>query len=118
MARWVFRSRGCRPARGRRLLAEVAGLGGDQAERPLLELEVVVLVVAPAPGEVAGAGEVLRHAVGVEGDAGEGVAQALLDQADGEVGDVDADPLPPELLRRVHGGAAAAERVEHHLAGV
>ena len=48
----------------------------------------------------------------------EGVAQALLDQADGEVGDVDADPLPPELLRRVDGGAAAAERVEHHVAGV
>ena len=48
----------------------------------------------------------------------EGVAQALLDQADGEVGDVDADPMPPEFLRRMDGGAAAAERVEHHVAGV
>jgi hypothetical protein len=34
------------------------------------------------------------------------------------VGDVDADPLAPELLRGDHGGAAAAEGVEHHVAGV
>jgi hypothetical protein len=34
------------------------------------------------------------------------------------VRDVDADPLAPQLLRRVHRGAAAAERIEHHVAGV
>jgi hypothetical protein len=62
---------------------------------PFLEL-----VVLAALGEVAGAGEVLRGAVGGEGHLREGVAQALLDQADGEVGDVDADPLPSQLLRR------------------
>ena len=32
--------------------------------------------------------------------------------------DVDADPLPPELLRRVDRRAAAAERIEHDVAWV
>ena len=30
--------------------------------------------------------------------------------------DVDPDPLPPKLLRRVDGRAAAAEGVEYHIA--
>jgi hypothetical protein len=34
------------------------------------------------------------------------------------VGDVDADPLPPELLRGVNGSAAAAEGVEDDVAFV
>jgi hypothetical protein len=34
------------------------------------------------------------------------------------VGDVDPDPLPSELLRRIDRGSAAAERVEHHVAGI
>jgi hypothetical protein len=71
----------------------VAGLGGDEGERPFLELEIVAPVLAPPAGEVAGARDILGHAVGGEGDLGDGVAQALLDQPDGEVGDVDADPL-------------------------
>ncbi len=49
-------------------------------------------------------------------DAGEGVAQALLDQRDGKVRDVDADPSAPEFLSRVNGGAAATEGVKHHVA--
>ena len=48
----------------------------------------------------------------------EGIAQPLFDQPDGKVGHVDPDPLPPQFLRRVHGGAAAAERIEHHIAGI
>nr|WP_245639406.1 hypothetical protein [Rubellimicrobium mesophilum] len=34
------------------------------------------------------------------------------------MGDVDADPAAAELLRRVDGGAAAAEGLEHEVAGV
>ena len=34
------------------------------------------------------------------------------------MGDVDADPVAAHLLRRMNGGAAAAERVEHHVAGI
>ena len=34
------------------------------------------------------------------------------------MGDVDAYPLPPELLRRIDRRPAAAERIEHHIAGV
>ncbi len=69
-------------------------------------------------GKVAGGVDVLRDAVGGELDGGKGIAQALFDQADGKVGDVDANPLPTELFRRMDGGAAVAERVEHHIAGV
>ena len=35
---------------------------------------------------------------------------------DGKVGDVDADPLPAELLRRMYRRPAAAEGVEDHVA--
>jgi hypothetical protein len=63
-----------------------------------------------------GAVEVLRHADHLDLDERKGVAQALLDQRNGEMGDVDADPLPVQLLRRVHGGAATAKRIEHHIA--
>jgi hypothetical protein len=56
--------------------------------------------------------------MGGEGDLGEGIAQAFFDQPDGQMGDVDADPLAAQLLGGVDGGAAAAERVEHHVAGV
>lgn len=97
----------------RALLAEVAGLGGDEGERPFLEL----MVFAPRR-KVAGGVDVLRDAVGGELDGRKGIAQALFDQADGKVGDVDADPLPPEFFRRMDGGAATAERVKHHIAGV
>lgn len=53
--------------------------------------------------------EVLRDAVGGELDGRKGIAQALFDQSDGKVGDVDADPTPPEFFRRMDGGRAAAE---------
>jgi hypothetical protein len=45
-------------------------------------------------------------------------AKALLDQADGEVCDVDPDPLPSQLLRRVDRRPAAAERVKHNIARI
>ena len=48
----------------------------------------------------------------------EGVGEALLDEADGEVGDVDADPAAVEALRDLDGGAAAAEGIENEVAFV
>lgn len=88
----------------RALLAEVAGLGGDEGERPFFKL----MILAPRR-KVAGGVDVLRDAVGGELDGRKGIAQALFDQSDGKVGDVDADPAPPEFFRRMDGGAAAAE---------
>jgi hypothetical protein len=41
----------------------------------------------------------------------EGVGEAFLDEADGEVGNVDADPAAVETLRDLDGGAAAAEGI-------
>jgi hypothetical protein len=38
----------------------------------------------------------------------ESVFKPAFDEVDGEVGDIYANPLPAELLRRVNGGAAAA----------
>jgi len=49
----------------RALPPQVAGLCVDQAERPLLELEVAALILATAPRQVARSGEVLRHPVGL-----------------------------------------------------
>ena len=39
------------------------------------------------------------------------LAQAIIEQTDGQMGDVDADPLAVELLGGMNGGAADAERV-------
>ena len=64
----------------------------DQAERPPFELVAVVL------GERGGAGRVFGVAedgVGAQLLA-EGVAQAVADERDGDVGDVDADPVAVE----------------------
>ena len=95
------------------LLATLPGLGvGDQRDRPKLELVLV------GGGELAGAVEVHRHAMHVEFDALEGVAQPAPDQVDGDMGNVDADPPPVEFFGGMDGGAAAAERVEHQVAGV
>ena len=49
---------------------------------------------------------------------GKAALHPLLDQADREMGDVDPDPPPPQLLRGMDRGAAAAERIEHDVARV
>jgi len=87
--------------------------GADQAEGPELEL------VGVLGGEGARPRPVHRLADGLVGGGDLGaelVAQALLDQGDGQVGDVNADPAAAQLLRRGDGGAAAAEGVQHHVA--
>ncbi len=44
--------------------------------------------------------------------------QALLDEGDGEMRNVDADPAAVQALGHVQGGAAAAEGVQHQVAFV
>ena len=89
-----------------------SGLARIERQRPPLELVAVV------PGKLARRAEVFRLADDLELQAGEHGGQAVLLQRDGQVGDVDADPAPAQLLRGRDRGAAAAERVEHHVAGV
>lgn len=59
--------------------------------------------------------EVLRQADDLELRFGsEGFRQAALDEADGKRRDVNADPLPSELLRGVDSCPAAAEWIEDY----
>ena len=97
----------------RPLLRKVAGLGGNQRQRPFFEL----VIFAPRR-QIARTLQVLRHAVGGELHARKGIAQPLFNQPDRQMRHVDAHPLPPQLLRRMNGGAAAAERIEHGIAEV
>jgi endonuclease/exonuclease/phosphatase family metal-dependent hydrolase len=45
---------------------------------------------------------------------GESFFQTRFDQSDREARDVDSDPLPLMLLRRMHRRPATAERIEDH----
>ena len=92
----------------RPFLAALPGLGvGDQRDGP--ELEGMRVLVEQRLRAV----EVLRQADGLEQRfLAEGFAETALDEIDGERRDVDADPLPAELLRGVDRRATAAEWVE------
>src|ERR1035441_7088848 len=79
------------------------GLGVHERHGPSLEL-----VFVPR-GEVARGIEVFGRAVDLKREAGlEGVLEPFLDERNGEVRDVYADPLAVELLRGVNGRAATA----------
>ena len=89
----------------RALLLALEGLGFHQRHGPPLEL-----VFVPR-GEVARGVQVFGRAVDFKREAGlEGVPQPFLDERNGEVRDVYADPLAVELLRGVNRRAATAER--------
>jgi len=78
----------------------------------MLELELIVL------GELLRAGEIDRLTFLHKLDLlAERIAQPALDQINGKVGNVDAEPLPAQLLRRMNGRAATAERVKNYIAG-
>lgn len=96
----------------RALAPALVRLGVHQTAGPELELVLVAF------GQISGRRDVGGRATHVEGDAGEGVLQAPLDQAHRQVRDVDADPAAVQLLRRMHRGATAAEGVEHDIAFV
>jgi hypothetical protein len=53
--------------------------------------------------------------VNLVGDAGKGLLDPAFDQGDREMGYVDPYPLALELLRRVHGRAAAAKWIENNV---
>src|SRR5690349_2554503 len=44
-----------------------------------------------------------------------GVSQPLADQIDGQICNVNADPLPAKFLGSINGGAAPAERVQNNV---
>ena len=97
------------------LLDALGGAGSAKAERPVLELILVLF------GELRGSGYVGGFADDLVcfADVGAvGVVEAGLDEADGEVGDVDADPAAVEFLGDLNGGSAAAEGVEDYVAFV
>jgi hypothetical protein len=111
----------------RRVRAHLPGRLGEREEQPdprLLavdrrdqvldhaDADVPVKLVLAARGEVPRRREVLGRAVYLERGPREGVLQTLLDQRDREMGDIDPDPLPLQVLRGVDGGAAAAEWIE------
>jgi hypothetical protein len=56
--------------------------------------------------------KVFRSSIHLEGGARESVSKASLNERNGKVGDVDADPPALELLGSVNGCPTAAERVE------
>ena len=47
---------------------------------------------------------------------GKGVLQPSLDQRNREMRDVDADPCPPQFLRRMNRRPTPAKRIEHEIA--
>ena len=97
------------------LLDAFGGTRAAEAERPVLELILVLFGELSGPGHVGGfADDLVRLA-----DFGTvGVVEAGLDEADGEVGDVDADPATVEFLGDLDGGAAAAEGIKDDVAFV
>ena len=69
-------------------------------------------------GQGPGAGDILGQpddGIGLQG-AAEGVGHAAPDDADGQVGNVNADPAAVETLGGGHGRSAAAEGIQHHIA--
>src|SRR3990172_3559762 len=99
----------CAAARGR----PPYGLSRYQANGPILDLEGILR------GKGASGIEVARNAedgVVAAWFEAEGVAQAALHDGNGEVRDVNADPLSAETLCGDDSGATAAERVKDEAA--
>lgn len=85
-------------ARVRALLPSLKRLRVHKRHGPPLELVLV------APGKVARASQIPRRALHLEpAPAAEGVLQPLLKSANGEVGDINADPFLLQLLRACSG---------------
>ncbi len=92
-----------------------SGSTSAKSQSPVLKLMFVFVC------ELLGSCQVGRFAdnlVGFSYLRAEGIIEPILDEADGEVGDVDADPAAVEFLGDLDGGAAAAEGVEDYVAFV
>jgi hypothetical protein len=85
----------------------------NQRQRPMLKLEFVELSESLCAFEISWLPFFFEFDL-----LAEGIFQATLNQIDREIGDVDADPLSPKLLRCVNRRAAAAKRIEHNIAGI
>ena len=48
-------------------------------------------------------------------DAGEGIVEPFFNERDGQMGNINPNPLPSKLLRRVNGGSTAAEGVQDYI---
>ena len=91
----------------------LGGTGSNLAKRPPLKLIFVLF------GELGGffvVGGLANDFVGLANLRTEGVGEAFLDEADGEVGDVDADPAAVEALGYLNCGSTAAEGIKDYVA--
>ena len=88
------------------------GLGLQQGDGPELELVGVLLPQGAGAAHVPG---FAHHRVVGAGVQVEGRLEAAFHQGHGQVGNVNAQPLPVELMRRRHRRPAAAEGVKHHV---
>ena len=98
-----------------RALLLLGGTGSDLAERPPLELVFVFFGEFRRPGVVGGLADDFIRIANLRA---KGIGEALLDESDGKVGNVDADPAPIEALRDLNGGSATAEGIEDEVAFV
>ena len=87
------------------------GRGVNQRQRPLLELPLVQVRQFLRAAEIRGLAAFLKLNV-----IAESVFEPAFDEIDGEVSDINANPLPTELLRRVNRRAATAKRIKHDVA--
>src|ERR1700734_3159754 len=94
------------------LFAALIWLRSDGGCDPHLELMLVAL------GKVARTGNILRHAMNLIDDSGEGFFQTPFDQGDCKMRKVDTNPLPVELLRRMDRCPAAAKWIKYNVAFV
>ncbi len=92
------------------LLFLTEGSGTNQAQCPPLEL-IPVLVSQSLSSR-----EVFRLTDDLKLDAGEAVLQAVAHQVNSQMGNINAEPAPVELLRRHHRRPAAAEGVKDNIA--
>ena len=81
----------------------------DERDSPALEVEGRMLEQRLCADQVPGDAV---HLVGLGDGVAVSVPQSLLDQVDGEVGDVDPDPAALQPDGRIDGGPAAAEGIE------
>src|ERR1035437_2407511 len=79
----------------------------------MLELELVHFRQALCALEICGLTLFLKLQLFAER-----IFQTSLNEIDGEIRDINADPVPTQLLRPVNRRAATAERVEHKPAGI
>ena len=77
-----------------------------ESKRPGLELELVFSGEGGSSGVISGFADYVVRGFDLRT---KGVGESLLDEADGQVGDVDADPAAIEALGDLDGGAATAE---------